>query len=141
MLVVRETSTEEPRPSRPRIRRRHLLPNHRGTRNGTKWLARVGGHRPLRAAESVADMMAEEGADSTRPRICDAKLSSPRKNYRIGDHYEMAIDASLEIAQQMIPARDMVAEMAEGLRDLPPPLRPVAPARGAIELLVVFFFG
>ena len=91
----------------------------------------------MRAAESIAPVLAEEGADSTGPRICDAKLSSPRKNYRIGDHYEMPIDASLEIAQQMIPARDMVAEMAEGLHDLPPPLRPVAPARGAIELLVV----
>ena len=31
----------------------------------------------------------------------------------------------------------MVAGMAEGLHDISPPLRPVAPARGAIELLVV----
>lgn len=49
----------------------------------------------------------------------------------------MSVDAPLEVAEDVVAARYVVAKVAQGLHDLSPLPRRVGPARVAVELLVV----
>lgn len=83
-------------------------------------LNRVSRLRPVPATVVIAVMLAEEGADTGGTKISDTVLTVPRQDDRVGENDLVLVDATLEVAQNVIPARDVVTKVAKGLHDLSP---------------------
>ncbi len=56
-------------------------------------------------------MLAEEGADAVSPKIGDAVLTGLRENHWIRQDELVPVDAALKIAENVVAARDVVAEV------------------------------
>ena len=97
----------------------------------------VRGLRPVGAAEAVATVLAEEGADALGAEVGDAVVAVPRQDDGVGEDHLALVDAALEVAEDELAARHVVAEVAERLHDLSPRSRVVVPPGVAVELLVV----
>lgn len=65
----------------------------------------------MRTAVPVADMPTEEVDDASLPKISHPIVSIPSEDGRISDDSLVLINATLEIAQNAISPRYMVAEM------------------------------
>ena len=72
------------------------------------WVGRFG---PIGAAKVVAIMLAEEGADAVSPKISDAVLAGLREDHWIRQDELVLVDAALKIAEDVVAARDVVAEV------------------------------
>jgi len=83
-------------------------------------------------------MPAEEGADAVRSEIRHAVLAMSREDDRARQDYLVPVDASLEVAQDVEPPRDVVAEVAQGLHDLASQHAVVDPVSVAVEFLIIF---
>lgn len=97
----------------------------------------VRGLRPVGAAEVVAGVLAEEGADALGTEVGHAVVAVPRQDDGVREHHLALVDTALQIAEHEVAARHVVAEVAKRLHNLPPRRRVVVPARVAVELLVV----
>lgn len=82
-------------------------------------------------------MLAEERADTIGSKISHAIVAVSRQDDGVREDNLVLVDAALEIAQDELAACDVVAEVTEGLHDLSPRLRVVAPSGVAVELLIV----
>jgi hypothetical protein len=82
-------------------------------------------------------MMTEERADTVGTKISDAVLAIPGQDDGVRENDLALVDAALEVAQNIIPARDVVAKVAKSLHDLSPCPRVVVPSGVAVELLIV----
>lgn len=113
------------------------MPNHSRAPNRVEASTRITRLNPMRTAVTIADMPTEEVDEATLPKISHAIVSIPSEDGRISDDSLVPINATLEIAQNAIPSRYVVAEMAESLHYLSPIGGSVIPSRVAVELLVV----
>lgn len=78
----------------------------------SRWITRL---NPMRTAVTVADMPTKEIDDATLPKISHTVVSIPSEDGRISDNSLVLVNATLEVAQNAIPSRNMVAEMTESL--------------------------
>ena len=93
--------------------RRHRAADHGRTADRSEILPWVGGLSPMRSAVVFAIMLAEKGADALGAEVCDAVLAGPRKDDRVGEDDFLLVDATLDIAQDVVAAGDVVAKVYE----------------------------
>ena len=72
------------------------------------WVGRLG---PVGPAKVVAIMLAEEGADAVSPKIGNAVLAGMREYDRVRQDELVLVDAALEIAEDVVATRNVVAEV------------------------------
>ena len=92
---------------------------------------------PTRATESVAVVMAEKRADTFGSKVSDAIFAISRQDDRVRKYGLPLIDATLEVAENVVSARNVVAKVTKGLHNLSPGNRVIAPSTVAVELLIV----
>ncbi len=56
-------------------------------------------------------MLAEEGADAVSPKIGDTVLAGMREYDRVRQDEFVLVDAALEVAEDVVAARNVVAEV------------------------------
>lgn len=78
----------------------------------------VSGLRPVTAAIVRAAMMIEESRDSLTTQIRRSEATIARQYHRIGEDDSIAIEASLEIAEHELTARDVIRVMRQCLQQI-----------------------
>ena len=72
------------------------------------WIGRL---RPVGAAKVVANMALEKGGDAVSPKVGDAVLTGLRQDDWVRQHELVLVDAALEVAEDIVAARNVVAEV------------------------------